>query len=205
MPTGIYPRPPLGERFWKRVQKTSQCWLWTGARARNGCGQIRYRRKLYLAHRVSYELAYVPIPEGKDIDHLCRVRHCVNPSHLEVVDRRTNVLRGVSSPADNARRTHCIRGHELSGTNLVPGRRSRRCRACDELRNARERLKRAARRKPRKIVERTCTFRGNRFPMRSCLLKDPTRGRFCSLRCSGKARSAAERQRRVDAAQAASV
>jgi hypothetical protein len=67
------------------------------------------------------------------LDHLCRVRGCVNPDHLEVVTGATNTLRGISSPAINARKTHCRRGHEFTPENTYIDRGSRRCKACRRL------------------------------------------------------------------------
>jgi hypothetical protein len=119
------------EKVMSRVEMTPECWLWTGARNHYGYGIINIQKKI---HRVAYEHFLGPIPEALVIDHLCRVRHCVNPEHLEAVTFRENVLRGDSGPARNARKTHCDKGHPLTGDNLtiieVGGRRSRRCRAC---------------------------------------------------------------------------
>jgi len=90
------------------------------------------RRRYVRAHRYSYEAFVGPIPEGLTLDHLCRVRNCVNPEHLEPVSLKENLLRGDSSPAHNARKTHCMRGHALSGDNLYinPGTGYRACRTC---------------------------------------------------------------------------
>jgi hypothetical protein len=92
---------------------------------------------------VAYELAKGPIPDGLVIDHLCRVRHCVNPEHLEAVPHRVNTLRGVSYHAERARSATCIRGHALEGDNLytkADGRR--RCRTCIEARDAERKAQR---------------------------------------------------------------
>jgi hypothetical protein len=75
-----------------------------------------------------------PIPLGKEPDHLCRVRRCCNPDHMELVTSRENVLRGVSPAANNARKTHCNRGHELTGNNVRIYKNRRICLACDKLR-----------------------------------------------------------------------
>lgn len=83
-----------------------------------------------LAHRVAYEMLVGPIPEGKQLDHLCRQRTCWNPAHLEVVTGRENTLRGVGRTAVNAAKTHCSRGHELAGDNLYVHDGQRKCRAC---------------------------------------------------------------------------
>ncbi len=111
------------------------CWVWDRGLDGYGYGRMRGRR----AHRVSYELHVGPIPEGLDLDHLCRVRNCVNPAHLEPVTRAENVLRGVSRPAENARKTHCIHGHALTPDNVyVPPKRPgmRYCLRCRDIRNA---------------------------------------------------------------------
>lgn len=132
-------------RFWAKVEKTDTCWLWTGCVLRNGYGQAWDGTGRDYAHRISYELANGPIPDGLQIDHLCRVRHCVNPAHLEAVTMPTNILRGVSPAALNARKTHCVRDHEFTPENTATTATQRVCRTCkrDTQRQYRER-KRAA-------------------------------------------------------------
>jgi hypothetical protein len=78
------------------VDKGPDCWLWRGPFYRNGYGIFRLNepRRTALAHRVAYELERGTIPRGLVVDHLCRVKACVNPHHLEVVPQRTNVQRG---------------------------------------------------------------------------------------------------------------
>lgn len=113
------------------------CWLWVGAVRDTGYGQIgiRLARRQYankLAHRYVYELLVGPIPDGLQIDHLCRVITCVRPDHLEPVTQRENIARGESACAWNARKTHCKRGHPFAGPNLilVNDGRWRVCRTC---------------------------------------------------------------------------
>lgn len=115
-------------RFWDRVNKGSSCWEWTGRRQREGYGTLGIRK----AHRMSYELHIGPIPDGLEIDHLCRNRACVRPDHLEAVTHQENVLRGVGAPARLARRTHCINGHPFTpqSTWLSSAWKGRRCRIC---------------------------------------------------------------------------
>lgn len=111
------------------------CWEWTAYIDRGGYGKTNVAGHTRLAHRVAYEMWVAPIPEGLEIDHLCRVRRCVNPAHLEPVDRRTNVLRGFSPSAIAARRSHCKNGHEFTPENTytyrsTAGWHRRECRIC---------------------------------------------------------------------------
>lgn len=112
--------------FWVKVEKTDTCWLWNAARFTiGGYGQFQG----YRAHRISYELLVGPIPAGLQLDHLCRVSHCVNPAHLEPVTNRENALRGIGITAMAARKTHCTQGHPLSEGRLTK-RGQRRCLVC---------------------------------------------------------------------------
>lgn len=92
----------------------------------HGIGPVATRtlNRLIAAHRFAYELANGPIPDGLEIDHLCRNRKCVNPAHLQAVSHRENMLR--------AAKTHCLNGHPLTGPNvyLRPDGRGRECREC---------------------------------------------------------------------------
>ena len=133
-------------RFWSKVEKTESCWLWTGP-TDEGYGRFfTQRERGGRAHRWSYEHHVGPIPDGLQIDHLCRVRRCVRPDHLEAVTQTENVRRGESFAVEHAQRTHCVKGHELSGDNLATGSKGRRiCRECSRIRNReyRARLKAA--------------------------------------------------------------
>jgi len=77
-------------RFWARVEKTDNCWNWTGTKAKGGYGRIAYNGKQQMAHRVSFELSGEVIPEGMMIDHKCHNRLCVNPQHLRIASRKQN-------------------------------------------------------------------------------------------------------------------
>lgn len=101
----------------------SGCWLWTGGRSREGYGKFWFGGKTDLAHRYSYINFIGPIPEGLQIDHLCRVRSCCNPQHLEAVTMKENILRGESPQARHARRQYCKNGHPLVEGNLHPDSR----------------------------------------------------------------------------------
>ena len=125
-------------RFWSYINKTPTCWLWTGVPNDQGYGQLRIDNIKVYGHRLAYHLMRGPIPAGMQVDHICRVRHCVNPDHLEVVSHRTNTLRGISPHAVNKRKTHCDHGHEYTPANtLWMGRPiRRRCRECRRIRDA---------------------------------------------------------------------
>lgn len=113
-----------------KIVKTPKCWLWQGGLMNTGYGRMSIGGKDYLAHRLLYESLIGPIV-SETLDHLCRVRHCVNPAHLEPVSRAENVLRGDSLPAKNARKTCCPKGHPYSLLTLYISRQGyRQCRIC---------------------------------------------------------------------------
>lgn len=115
-------RPP----FWSRVEKTESCWLWMGLK--NQYGYAMYSG--VSAHRLTYEALVGPIPHGLQLDHLCRVRHCVNPAHLEPVTHAENVRRGLAGQA-NASKTHCPHGHPYDEQNTRRHNGKRFCRRCN--------------------------------------------------------------------------
>lgn len=122
--------------FWSKVKFTEACWVWAGSTQRLGYGNFGVKFKsgwrIVPAHRWAYEFCVGPIPDGLTLDHLCRVRNCVNPDHLEPVTLRENILRGENMAARYARRTHCDKGHEFTpeNTSFHNGgvRRCKRCR-----------------------------------------------------------------------------
>jgi len=108
---------PLAEDLQQLGLKTG-CWKWVGSRNGNGYGNFYWNGRLRNAHRFAYEHFVGLIPEGLEPDHLCRNRWCVNFEHLEPVTHKENSLRGKSFAAVNAVKTHCPKGHPLSGDNL---------------------------------------------------------------------------------------
>lgn len=112
------------------------CWIMTKKPARKGYVQLTVGDRQLMAHRVSYERHYGAIPESLTLDHLCRTPCCINPLHLEPVTRGENVLRGVGLSAQNARKTHCKRGHSLADA-YIGANGARRCRVCIKAQNAR--------------------------------------------------------------------
>jgi hypothetical protein len=124
------------ETFNRRIIRTPGCWEWDGAHTTAGYAETWDGVRPQYAHRASYELHKGPIPDGLQVDHLCRNRGCVNPDHLEAVSNRENSLRGSGPTAANHRRTLCKNGHPLSGDNLyVTTAGYRRCRICIRARN----------------------------------------------------------------------
>jgi hypothetical protein len=112
----------------------SGCWVWLGD-LNEGYGLFMIDRVRMLVHRYAYEHYVGPIPPGLTIDHLCRVRCCVNPAHLEAVTKQENTLRGDTLAAANASKTHCVNGHAFTPDNTYWNRKrkSRRCKECNRL------------------------------------------------------------------------
>lgn len=117
-------------RFITKFLVGDECWEWTASKDRGGYGTFKLDGKTAIAHRVSYRLFVGEIPKGLELDHLCRVRHCVNPKHLEPVTKAENTRRGIAG--DQFRnRTHCVKGHPFSGDNLFVRKNGHReCRTC---------------------------------------------------------------------------
>lgn len=133
---------PFEERLWERVDKVSGeagCWLWTGALNADGYGAVGRDNKVLRVHRVTYELLVGPIPDGMQLDHLCRNRACCNPKHLEPVTNKENWLRGQHHTAVMLRENKCGRGHEMTEENTYHRRTGRMCRACVLLKSAENR------------------------------------------------------------------
>lgn len=135
------------DRFWAKVNKAGPpppynpslgpCWLWTASLV-DGYGKIRIEGTTWLAHRYAYFLKFGSVPV--ELDHLCRVRTCINPAHLEPVTRLENILRSpIAQAALNARKTHCANGHAYSPETtsvlkLKNGHPTRVCRLCRQRR-----------------------------------------------------------------------
>lgn len=126
-------RTPM-ERFLEKTERTDGCWLWKGYTGGTGYGVMLVRGKYIGAHRFAYEQWKGPIPKGMHLDHLCRVRACVNPGHLEVVTPRINAQRG-DGGKHWAAKTHCPRGHPYSPENTYfTPKGGRACKECRRIR-----------------------------------------------------------------------
>jgi hypothetical protein len=140
----------------KHIDHPDECWIWPHALSESGYGRafVSMDRRLVTVHRYLYEEMVGPIPDGLQLDHLCRNRACANPSHVEPVTSRENTMRGETPAAHNARKTHCPLGHPLSGDNLrinyhgrgKTGTPFRSCKECarESVRRRRARLRAAA-------------------------------------------------------------
>lgn len=125
-----YPTIPLDDLApWIDRTPYTTCWGWRGRH--NPDGYALVGKAGYVVHRLTYAAVRGPIPEGCELDHLCRIRGCVNPAHLEPVSGVENVLRGRGHPALNKRKTHCKRGHPFDKTNThVDSQGARQCIIC---------------------------------------------------------------------------
>jgi hypothetical protein len=136
-----WPTIPTGSELEKRFdakweeEPSSGCWIWTASITRTGYGMMRDGAKNKLAHRIAYELHRGhSVPEGLQLDHLCRKRNCINPYHLEAVTQSVNLLRSPElgkGTNGNEKKTHCPQGHPYDGDNLyVNPKGGRECVIC---------------------------------------------------------------------------
>lgn len=125
-PTVIRAEPESeASRFWKKVIQGGACLIWTGSVDPGGYGTFGVRGRTISPHRWVWTFTHGPVPDGLHLDHLCRVRRCVNTAHLEPVTPLENTRRGLKGLL----RTHCKRGHPYDASNKY-GDGVRSCSIC---------------------------------------------------------------------------
>ncbi len=120
------------DKVFAKIDKTKGCWNWTGSLNKKGYGEAVFEGKKYKVHRLIYTFCGNIIPQGLELDHLCRNRKCVNPNHLEPVSHLENIRRGLPF---RKKKTHCKKGHEFTADNTIylmrkNGKGNRVCRTC---------------------------------------------------------------------------
>lgn len=135
----------VAERFMAKIHPAAfgvgseDCWEWAAARDQKGYGQFWFEGRMHVAHRIALLLIGRPVPDGLQVDHLCRNRACVNPAHLEVVTCRENLMRGETKAARQAGAIHCRHGHPFDEANTYHWRGHRICRTCNNEASRRKR------------------------------------------------------------------
>lgn len=128
-------------RFWSKVNKNSgifgesgkyptECWIWIAGIQNDGYGSFKSQKRTIVAHKFIYENNIAKVEDDKELDHLCRVRNCVRPDHLQPVTHLINARRG-NSGLFNRNKTHCKQGHEFTSSNTyITTDKHRECRTC---------------------------------------------------------------------------
>lgn len=139
--------PSVSERFWAKVEMRGECWEWVAGKVGTGYGHFAQGGpdKMIMAHRWSFEAMVAEIPEGLELDHLCRNKACVNPEHLEPVTHAVNIERNPNAINKTcADVTECPQGHKYDEQNTRIYKGHRNCRACARRHTANYRARKAA-------------------------------------------------------------
>ena len=133
--------PILPERIERKIERVTEsgCWIWMGYINESGYGHVKIKERTLKAHRAVYAMMAGSIPHGLTLDHLCRVRCCVNPSHREPVTIRDNLFRGETPAARNASVERCKQGHAFTTRNTYFYSGHRYCRECNRVSHAKKR------------------------------------------------------------------
>lgn len=170
------------EHFMSKIspEPNSGCWLWVSSLDEKGYGLLWHNGRTRKAHRVGHELLVGPIPKGLELDHLCRVRCCVNPKHLEAVTHAVNMSRG-----SRASKTKCPKGHIYVGENLYVNSKGQRwCRECGRMNQRaakllrRQRLKEIGEAVPVPNAAKICCPKGHPYSGENLYVR-PDGGRDC--------------------------
>jgi hypothetical protein len=146
-PAKFAPSVPIVARVLLRsVISESGCWLYQGSLDSGGYSCLRIKKTNDRGHRITWEAINGPVPVDRHLDHLCRVRHCVNPTHLEPVEVSENVFGRAFWSTGFPRATHCQMGHKMTDENTYrrPGNQGRQCRICIKRRTDKQSAKRKA-------------------------------------------------------------
>lgn len=123
------------DRLISRVVETpgpldTPCWITNCRTTKRGYAMIDQGDRSHRVHRVTYEASRGPVPQGLELDHLCRVRACCNPQHLEAVTHQENMRRAFEATGTGTYATHCLAGHEFTPATTLPNHGGRSCRVC---------------------------------------------------------------------------
>lgn len=151
-------------RIKSRINITSSgCWEWQGPKSHNGYGVLSLPQNLKellgsRVHRITYQIYVGDIPEGLQLDHLCRNRPCVNPQHVEPVTAKENIRRGETGKHNKHRgwlyqrmTTACVHGHPYDEKNTRIYKGKKDCRECDRIRSRKKTEKRRMEREGRNV------------------------------------------------------
>lgn len=175
----------LPPRFWSKVRvDDAGCWRWVAAHDEFGYARFGWLGHNRHAHRVCYERLVGPVPPGLELDHLCRVRDCVNPSHMEAVTHHVNMVRSLAPTIVTMHAGVCLRGHAY-----VPGAPCRECARLNEAAFRRRRGVRTREQRKADALARGCAHGHDWTPENTYVYRGWRHCRACARMKRAKARS----------------